>query len=971
MGRRCRVPKVPLPGGGNDFVGLALSGGGIRSATFCLGVCQHLAEAKILRHVDFLSTVSGGGFLGGFVGAWIHREGVGAVESELGNCESTPVRFLRENGRYIAPNGSGDIGVALASYLRGWTAILATLGIFTFALLVAGVTAQEWLTISLPKAWTAHPALAVDGFKYFWISPWWLAPYATILIWVIPFGAAFRLLGEKPLRLTPMVYGFLILTLFLITGYMNKEPDSWMHVFRADFKGVVGILLLAAATYVWARSSRMDGWVSTRATEVTALALAALAYVACNGFHVAWPTNRHQFSPALVLHQAVHLYAPNLRVSPFDSDLAWISLTVLSYTWTISFSGAALTNNVDLVRRKLTEIAALGIWVVLGLSLFAAVDTLGGTLFKTLIVSKGADWPFTLRHLCALAPAAGAAFAAALKAMHKLPTPSTDKNPKAPPIALIASIGAAVLAIACVVFLSMCAHLIAYHCNAETHSPFGEDMVPQHDAWRTMGGIVIALTLVVLLFGLTRTLLNLSSDLQLYTARLTRAYLGASNPARQDDPAKQNVTQPVRNDDIPFTEYHPERKGGPLHIVNATVNETISGRSSLEQKDRHGFSMALGPVGISTGRTAHAVFCHDDSPVRGIGFAKHILSPQRIRTAGKLLSERWSQTRTILPIKGPSFHPLAMNPRNPSEQSVEVPTLGGWIGISGAAFSTGLGQQTNSAYSFLAGFFNVRLGYWWDSKIDPLRRRGAGAMGFREWLGYGISTIFSTQSYLIDEFLARFHAPIARRLWNLTDGGHFENTATYELVRRRVSFIIMCDCGADPDYLFEDVSNLVRKSRIDFDAEITFLGRKELRSVLAPDLIELFGHPKDFAGAQKGNCPYHAALATITYVDGKTPQGYLLVLKPSLDGSEPMDLRDYFSKNPSFPQESTLEQFFNEAQWESYRRLGRLTAERVFSVSPQATGPVRPKTWRPSGLSRPAQPNGNSAAKGLRPSPAA
>ena len=56
-----------------DAVGLALSGGGIRSATFCLGVMQALAARGLLRRVDFLSTVSGGGYIGAFFGALVQR----------------------------------------------------------------------------------------------------------------------------------------------------------------------------------------------------------------------------------------------------------------------------------------------------------------------------------------------------------------------------------------------------------------------------------------------------------------------------------------------------------------------------------------------------------------------------------------------------------------------------------------------------------------------------------------------------------------------------------------------------------------------------------------------------------------------------------------------------------------------------------------------------------------------------------
>ncbi|MEY4918530.1 MAG: hypothetical protein RL616_2443, partial [Verrucomicrobiota bacterium] len=54
--------------------GLALSGGGIRSATFNLGLLQAFGQLGILKNVDYLSTVSGGGYVGGFWTAWLHRQ---------------------------------------------------------------------------------------------------------------------------------------------------------------------------------------------------------------------------------------------------------------------------------------------------------------------------------------------------------------------------------------------------------------------------------------------------------------------------------------------------------------------------------------------------------------------------------------------------------------------------------------------------------------------------------------------------------------------------------------------------------------------------------------------------------------------------------------------------------------------------------------------------------------------------------
>src|SRR5262245_5730810 len=61
-----------------DVLGVALSGGGIRSATFCLGIFQALAQLDLLRRIDYLSTVSGGGYFGGFFGRLFRRRLAGA-----------------------------------------------------------------------------------------------------------------------------------------------------------------------------------------------------------------------------------------------------------------------------------------------------------------------------------------------------------------------------------------------------------------------------------------------------------------------------------------------------------------------------------------------------------------------------------------------------------------------------------------------------------------------------------------------------------------------------------------------------------------------------------------------------------------------------------------------------------------------------------------------------------------------------
>jgi hypothetical protein len=125
-----------------DRVGLAFSGGGIRSATFNLGVLKALHELSLLKHVDYLSTVSGGGYIGAWWSAWRARWGKEFPEavptSQLGtnirqtdiNREPEEVRHLREFGNFLSPR----IGFFQTEM---WNAIMAVLSAVLPAMLVA------------------------------------------------------------------------------------------------------------------------------------------------------------------------------------------------------------------------------------------------------------------------------------------------------------------------------------------------------------------------------------------------------------------------------------------------------------------------------------------------------------------------------------------------------------------------------------------------------------------------------------------------------------------------------------------------------------------------------------------------------------------------------------------------------------------------------------------------------------------
>jgi hypothetical protein len=151
---------------------------------------------------------------------------------------------------------------------------------------------------------------------------------------------------------------------------------------------------------------------------------------------------------------------------------------------------------------------------------------------------------------------------------------------------------------------------------------------------------------------------------------------------------------------------------------------------------------------------------------------------------------------------------------------------------------------------------------------------------------------------------------------SVSDGGQFENMGLYELVRRRCRNIIICDAEEDANFTFEGLGMAIRKCRIDFGVEIS-LSLDEL----LPD--------------KSGNSRSAHVAGTIRYPLGvqagetvaRFVEGQILYLKSTLTGREPSDIRNYKREHPVFPSDTTLNQWFTESQFESYRRLGQFVAE--------------------------------------------
>jgi len=211
------------------------------------------------------------------------------------------------------------------------------------------------------------------------------------------------------------------------------------------------------------------------------------------------------------------------------------------------------------------------------------------------------------------------------------------------------------------------------------------------------------------------------------------------------------------------------------------------------------------------------------------------------------------------------------------------------MAVSGAAFSSYMGLGSMPMLTALLTLLNVRLGFW----IKKPAAGGSGSPGFtcllREMTGVGLSE---------------------KADWlNLSDGGHIENMAVYELLRRRCKFIICVDGESDPTFTFQGLMTLVRHAQIDFGVHIT------------PVLDDIRPDPK----TAFSKCHFH--LCRIHYPEGV---GLLLFIKLSVTGNESELIKRYRINNADFPHQTTLDQFFDQEQFEAYRQLGVHAAGGLF-----------------------------------------
>lgn len=864
---------LALPASDKGRWALALSGGGIRSATFCLGVLQSLARARsadaparddgqppalderLLPRFDYLSTVSGGGYLGSFFGSLFlpgrlrGREQSGVLETDDARpaeqarvdaardaydtldyeppgrihtgddyrqqpVGAAPLAWLRENGRYLTPSGAGDLFYVLGLSLRNLFAVHMVIGMPLLCTLALAILVQV-LIGATPACMAVSGALPASVAQLLCGSLWWM-PAALVLLAVLPLMLAFWMV------------------------YRRRNDDDSLH----PFNRATGLYVLSGVVFLGLGLLAPGIDSGLRALLVLSALVCGLGLAYC-----LWLCS----------------YLGSGRINP---DKA------------LTRENSVGTYRVLVTRRLATAIVATLVSVF-----FALMPWLSEWLFQRVAEGQGA-----LLSGGALLPLLMALVRQASLSSDDKATPSWLSKL---PISLIAGLAGVAIFMLVALFWGLLAQYVR----------FGSDAVADSQGWARLAVLVLLAAVCSLGSGKFIGFINLSSWQAFYRARLARAYLGASNGLRFSGNTRNqrkrllSVAETLPGDDIGIEDYYANNGCAPVHLINVTLNQTVDPAEQLVQRDRKGKPLCLAPSGAE-----------------GMASVSYLLDGE-------------PRQRAPQPDCGEMYQPL---------------TLAHWVATSGAAVSTGLGRQTSLGTSLALGLTNMRLGTWWPADFLQNGELLTGTRKSRDTLR---ERTLPAQHYLYQELTARFHG-LNRDFQYLSDGGHFENTATYELIRdgRNIELIVTCDCGADPTYQFNDLANLIRLARIDQALEI----REDTGVFADPVLAPYFGHVGDFAleTAERGEADYRRCAMLFKVIDQHGElTARILLIKPNLIAGLPVDLVNYAGAHPTFPNESTADQFFNEAQFESYRQLGLQIGQRLFGDGKSAS-PVADALWK-------------------------
>lgn len=754
--------------------GLAFSGGGIRSATFNLGMLQALSELKLLREFDYLSCVSGGGYIGGWLSAFIHRECSGKVELaerklKTGGVENSAIRYLRSYSNYLTPQAgffSADTLTAVSTYLRNLYLNLTLLVLALGGMLLLPrllVWLVRWLAgwNNLSSADDRIWPLFVGGIGCTVIAmlfagmnlgcrhrgkrtPHWYTGQRWILVLIVVPGLLSAWL---------LSYGFYVGTARLV----NISPGAWM---------IWGVLVYVLP---WGIGWSLGQGLERRRTAPFKDPALSLRRLLCMGV---FAVLAGCVGGALMVGFAqITASIPRGIHNPMGYVGSWIA-SALATALLIKFYSLTVISHIGLMGRFFSHDSRewwsrLGGWMLLFSLIWALVFSivfLAPAFFRWApqwFVSSGA-----------LAWVAATAIGVLL-GRH----PATSGDTRNTGREWAAKVMPYIFIVGLFGLLSFGVHqlLLVLPCSERVHLLFGGQCGRYPGATGTGFlsvvanearyfqeapiGLVAALCVSSLAAAAAlawRFDVNLFSIYYFYRQRLTRCYLGASRcKARTPHPFTGFDPQ----DDLKLAELYHEENGHivcqrPYPIFNTAMN-LVAGKQ-LAWQERLAAAFSFSPLAC------------------GYSF-------------------------TLPDEKG-----LCLSHYRPTAQYMEGAWLGSAMAISGAAASPNMGYHSSPAVTFLMTVFNVRLGHWSGNPAHP-----------QAW---AIHDPAFGGTYLLKELfgLTDYTSPFVY----LSDGGHFENLGVYELVRRRVLTIVVIDAGQDKLSTFDDLGNAIRKCYADFGVVI-------------------------------------------------------------------------------------------------------------------------------------------------------
>lgn len=890
--------------------GLAFSGGGIRSATFCLGVIQALAASRKLSRFDYLSTVSGGGYIGSWLSAFIKRragQSIDQAERLLAHTaapsdrqraatrvdvssEDAAIQWLRSYSNYLTPRvgfAGVDTWTAISTYLRNLT-------LNWLVLLPLAVSAILALALVLP----ASHALQRAGGGLLVVAFFALSTVA----FVIGRGIDLPRANVKPSRFRePSTIALWCGVGTLVTAWLAALGLGALDARWHQRDGLTWLLWVGAAMAAniaaWTiaggvrRAGRIDGQPPTLKTpdfeSGTGLEHRPLQWVVISVL------------PGVLVGVMSKLWSDaragwadsndwlGLAPSAFDAVIGTPVMMLLIANAVLLFIGMAKRRMSETDREWLGRLGA--ILFLLGIAWLLAFAMLGLGAVMVPLFKAGSHWWVGV--------GAGAWLLQTMLAvlLGKSAVTGASNGKSKPRIeALIAFTPYFFFAglVALIGWASL--NVLAWAHGFSAYTDSGEQSVKA--ALVDASGATFALLdavggfrlgayalvmLAVAVFMSWRIDVNLFSYNRFYGNRLARAYLGAARERNLADPRQAHpFTNFDPDDDVTLASLATHRDcvpvavQRPLHIINTALN--LTGSPELAWQSRKSASFTFTPLhcGFALPRAA---------AVAGVQSVDAVEGYRRSFEYGAITPSRSAATASGEINDGVTL-------------SMAFPT-------SGAAASPNMGSHSSPALAMLLTLFNVRLGRWFGNPRDQ-----AGAWRKR-------TPNLSLQP-LLSELLgsADFRKP-----WlYLSDGGHFENLGIYELVRRRVPVIVAIDAAQDEHYHFTDLANAMRLCSTDFGVTITMTDPLQALRPSADTRIS----ERDYLF---GSIAYPAQKNEAAFV------GTLVFVKPVLLADLPADVFEYAQRGSGFPQETTGDQWFSEAQFESYRHLGEIITARLCS----------------------------------------